>query len=35
MLTYCRVPFDVEAAAGKIRAAGLPDWLGERLEMGV
>jgi diadenosine tetraphosphatase ApaH/serine/threonine PP2A family protein phosphatase len=34
-LTYFRVPFDVEAAAGKIRAAGLPDWLGTRLEMGV
>jgi len=35
MLTYFRVPFDVEAAARKIRAAGLPDWLGARLAMGV
>lgn len=35
LLTYFRVPFDVEAAAGKIRVAGLPDWLGTRLAMGV
>jgi diadenosine tetraphosphatase ApaH/serine/threonine PP2A family protein phosphatase len=34
-LTYFRVPFDIESAAGKIRAAGLPDWLGTRLAMGV
>ena len=34
-LTYFRVPFDVESAAQKIRAAGLPDWLGTRLAMGV
>ena len=35
MLTYYRVPFNVEATAAKIREAGLPDWLGARLEMGV
>jgi diadenosine tetraphosphatase ApaH/serine/threonine PP2A family protein phosphatase len=35
LLTYFRVPFDVETAAGKIRVAGLPDWLGTRLAMGV
>ncbi len=35
MLTYFRVPFDVASAARKIRRAGLPEWLGTRLEMGV
>jgi diadenosine tetraphosphatase ApaH/serine/threonine PP2A family protein phosphatase len=34
LLTYSRVPYDVEAAAGKIRAAGLPEWFGLRLERG-
>src|SRR5215207_5424191 len=29
-LTYVRAPYDVEAAAAKIRAAGLPSWLAER-----
>jgi diadenosine tetraphosphatase ApaH/serine/threonine PP2A family protein phosphatase len=33
-VTYMRVPYDVEAAAAKIRAAGLPDRLAERLEVG-
>jgi diadenosine tetraphosphatase ApaH/serine/threonine PP2A family protein phosphatase len=33
-VTYCRVPYDVEAAAERIRAAGLPDWLAERLFAG-
>ncbi len=33
-LTYCRVPYDVEAAAAKIRANGLPTWLAERLLLG-
>ncbi len=35
ILTYYRVPFDTVSAAGKIRQAGLPDWLGARLDMGV
>ncbi|MBI4848967.1 MAG: metallophosphoesterase family protein [Nitrospirae bacterium] len=35
MLTYFRVPFDVEAAARKIKEAGLPEWFGTRLEQGV
>lgn len=34
-LTFFRVPFDAEAAAEKIRRAGLPDWLGARLAGGV
>jgi hypothetical protein len=29
-----RVPYDVERTAHKIEAAGLPLWLGLRLEMG-
>jgi predicted phosphodiesterase len=33
-ITYMRVPYDVETAAAKIRAAGLPDRLAERLEVG-
>jgi diadenosine tetraphosphatase ApaH/serine/threonine PP2A family protein phosphatase len=33
-LTYVRVPYDVESAAGKIRAAGLPGVLAVRLEQG-
>jgi diadenosine tetraphosphatase ApaH/serine/threonine PP2A family protein phosphatase len=33
-ITYLRVPYDVEAAATKIRAAGLPDWFAERLRSG-
>jgi diadenosine tetraphosphatase ApaH/serine/threonine PP2A family protein phosphatase len=34
-LTYFRVPYDVDAAAAKILAAGLPGWLAERLRKGV
>ena len=30
-ITYCRVPYDVEAAAERIRANGLPHWLADRL----
>lgn len=33
-LTYCRAPYDVEAAAAKIRSAGLPPWLADRLLAG-
>jgi diadenosine tetraphosphatase ApaH/serine/threonine PP2A family protein phosphatase len=33
-ITYCRVPYDVEAAADKIRANGLPHWLADRLSAG-
>jgi diadenosine tetraphosphatase ApaH/serine/threonine PP2A family protein phosphatase len=30
-ITYCRVPYDVETAAERIRANGLPRWLADRL----
>ena len=33
-LTYCRVPYDVETAASRIRANGLPHWLADRLLIG-
>ena len=33
-LTYCRVPYDVEAAAQRIRDNGLQPWLAQRLSMG-
>jgi len=33
-LTYVRVPYDVESAAAKVRAAGLPGILAIRLEQG-
>jgi len=33
-ITYCRVPYDVEAAAQRIRDNGLPPWLAERLFVG-
>jgi diadenosine tetraphosphatase ApaH/serine/threonine PP2A family protein phosphatase len=33
-LTYYRVPFDIDAAARKIREAGLPEWFGTRLGQG-
>jgi diadenosine tetraphosphatase ApaH/serine/threonine PP2A family protein phosphatase len=33
-ITYCRVPYDVEAAAARIRANGLPNWLADRLLLG-
>jgi diadenosine tetraphosphatase ApaH/serine/threonine PP2A family protein phosphatase len=33
-ITYCRVPYDVEAAAARIRENGLPHWLADRLLVG-
>jgi diadenosine tetraphosphatase ApaH/serine/threonine PP2A family protein phosphatase len=33
-VTYCRVGYDVEAAAKRIRDAGLPVWLADRLSQG-
>jgi diadenosine tetraphosphatase ApaH/serine/threonine PP2A family protein phosphatase len=33
-ITYCRVPYDVEAAAARIRENGLPHWLADRLAVG-
>lgn len=33
-ITYCRAPYDVEAAADRIRANGLPPWLADRLLTG-
>jgi diadenosine tetraphosphatase ApaH/serine/threonine PP2A family protein phosphatase len=33
-ITYCRVPYDVEAAASRIRQNGLPLWLATRLTVG-
>lgn len=33
-LTYCRVPYDIDAAANRIRQNGLPRWLAERLRQG-
>lgn len=33
-ITYCRVPYDVEAAAQRIRDNGLPVWLADRLLVG-
>ena len=33
-ITYCRVPYDVEAAATRIRENGLPLWLADRLMVG-
>ncbi len=33
-ITYCRVPYDVEAAAKRIRDNGLPAWLADRLLVG-
>jgi diadenosine tetraphosphatase ApaH/serine/threonine PP2A family protein phosphatase len=34
VITYCRVPYDIETAANRIRACGLPPWLAERLSQG-
>jgi diadenosine tetraphosphatase ApaH/serine/threonine PP2A family protein phosphatase len=34
-ITYCRVPYDVEAAARRIRDNGLPGWLADRLSVGM
>lgn len=33
-VTYCRVPYDIEEAQRRIRAAGLPDLLADRLATG-
>jgi rhodanese-related sulfurtransferase len=33
-ITYCRAPYDVAAAAKKIRDNGLPLWLADRLAAG-
>jgi diadenosine tetraphosphatase ApaH/serine/threonine PP2A family protein phosphatase len=33
-ITYCRVPYDVEVAAQRIRDNGLPLWLADRLLVG-
>jgi diadenosine tetraphosphatase ApaH/serine/threonine PP2A family protein phosphatase len=33
-ITYCRVPYDVDAAAKRIRDNGLPIWLADRLSVG-
>jgi len=33
-ITWCRVPYDVEAAASRIRDNGLPTWLADRLLVG-
>jgi len=33
-ITYCRVPYDVETAAERIRKNGLPFWLADRLMVG-
>ena len=33
-LTYCRVPYDIEQAATRIRSKGLPIWLADRLFVG-
>jgi len=33
-ITYCRAPYDIETAANRIRANGLPPWLADRLSQG-
>jgi diadenosine tetraphosphatase ApaH/serine/threonine PP2A family protein phosphatase len=33
-ITWCRVPYDVETAAARIRENGLPRWLADRLLIG-
>ena len=33
-INYCRVPYDVETAARRIRENGLPTWLADRLAVG-
>jgi diadenosine tetraphosphatase ApaH/serine/threonine PP2A family protein phosphatase len=33
-ITFCRVPYDAEAAAQRIRENGLPTWLADRLTVG-
>jgi predicted phosphodiesterase len=34
LLTFRRVGYDIEGAQARIKRAGLPDWLGDRLELG-
>jgi diadenosine tetraphosphatase ApaH/serine/threonine PP2A family protein phosphatase len=34
-VTFCRAPYDIDAAAAAIRAKGLPVWLAERLYRGM
>ncbi|QOG16723.1 MULTISPECIES: metallophosphoesterase family protein [Bradyrhizobium] len=34
VITYCRAPYDIEAAASRIRDNGLPHWLADRLSQG-
>jgi diadenosine tetraphosphatase ApaH/serine/threonine PP2A family protein phosphatase len=34
VITYCRVPYDIETAATRIRENGLPPWLAHRLFIG-
>ncbi len=33
-ITYCRIPYDVDTAASRIREKGLPRWLADRLMQG-
>ncbi len=33
-ITYCRAPYDIDEAAARIRAQGLPSWLADRLYLG-
>jgi diadenosine tetraphosphatase ApaH/serine/threonine PP2A family protein phosphatase len=33
-ITFCRAPYDVDAAASRIREKGLPGWLADRLYLG-
>jgi diadenosine tetraphosphatase ApaH/serine/threonine PP2A family protein phosphatase len=33
-ITYCRAPYDIQAAAQRIRENGLPHWLADRLSQG-
>jgi len=33
-IVYCRVPYEHQTAASKVRAAGLPESLAQRLECG-
>lgn len=33
-ITYCRVPYDIDTAARRIRENGLPSWFAERLFLG-
>lgn len=33
-ITYCRAPYDIDAAAARIRESGLPGWLADRLFVG-